>query len=136
MGYLSQEKTLCENKVQALKAKGIDGEAQYEKAQAAASACVGYLQGVVDQGSGDKEAIKEQLVQLRSASGDFRSWAAQKLDTGTYGDAAENVDPLDLATAALKLLDAQEQERRKAVKDSLEKCKFRSWNDINVGALP
>ena len=134
-GYLSEEKTLCENKVQALKAKGIDGEPEYEKAQAAASDCIGYLQGVVDQGGGDKDAIKDRLMRLKTASEDFRGWAAQKV-TGAYGDVEENVDLPGLATAALKLLDVQEQQRRKAVKESLEKCKFHSWNEVNTGALP
>ena len=38
-----------------------------------------------------------------------------------------------MASAALKLLDGQEQSRRKAVKDSLEKYQFRSWDDIKAG---
>jgi hypothetical protein len=130
MAYLTEERTLCENKVQELQAKAIDGTAEYEKAQAADHACIGYLVGVVDQGSSDKEKTEERFRRLRSESVAFRNWAAQQLQI--RGAEKDEFDPIAMASAALKLLDGQEQARRKAVKDSLEKAKFRSWNDIKA----
>jgi hypothetical protein len=130
--YLSEEKTLCESRAQDLQAKRIDGRAEYEKPQAAANACIAYLIGMLDQGSGDKNQLADRMARLNSASVRFRTWAAQQLGAG-HGAEAMTIDPLALASAIRKLLDAQEKDRREQVKKSLEKYKFRSWEDIRAG---
>ena len=112
------------------KKKGSTG-ALKPKGKAADHACIAYLVGVVDQGGSDKEKMQAQFDRLRSASLTFRSWADQKLQN--YGAEKDEFNPAAMASAALKLVDGQEQARRKVVKESLEKCKFRSLDDIKAG---
>jgi hypothetical protein len=131
MAYLTEEKTLCESMAQQLQAKGIDGSAEYDKVQAADHACIGYLVGVVDQGSGDQQKMQERFSRLRTESINFRTWAMQQLHQ--YGAGEDKIDPVAMVAAALKQLVGQEEARRKAVKETLEKCKLRSWEEIRSG---
>lgn len=129
--YLSQEKTLCENAVRDLHRAGLDGRTEYAKVQVAANGCIGYLQGVLDQGAGNEEAIRNELASLATASAVFRSWALQQLQV--FGEAKKELDLTKLVSAVLRLLDTQEKERRKMVKETLEGCKFRSRDEIVAG---
>lgn len=124
-------KTLCENRVKDLKEAGINGKAKYEAVQLETNKCIGYLKGVLDQGSGDSEEIKKRLNRVSEKCNDFNQWAMSRLPKG-----AAELSLVDLSKAAsdiLKLLDKQEKDRREAVKMSLDGCLLRSWQDIPVG---
>lgn len=128
-------KTLCENRVKDLKEAGINGKAKYEAVQLETNKCIGYLKGVLDQGSGDSEEIKKRLDRVSEKCNDFDQWAKAQLPVGPPEGLL-----VDLAKAApdfLKLLDKQEKDRREAVKKSLDGCLLRSWQDISAetGAL-
>jgi hypothetical protein len=93
---------------------------------------VNHLQGVLDQGYGDQMKIADHFERLRDQSFTFRSWAEMRLKK-QYGAVVGGVDPATFATALLNLLNSQEQVRRKEVKESLERHRFRSWEDIKLG---
>jgi hypothetical protein len=130
---LTGAKTICENRVQDLKQAGINGKDRYEVAQVQADKCIGYLMGVLDQGSGDRAEIEKRLDSTTAACNAFCQWADQELQRQYTKGPVGNIDLAACLSAVLKLFDAQERANREAVKKSLEGCKFRSWHDIPAG---
>lgn len=132
MEALSDAKSVCEGRVQRLKAKSIDGAAQYEIAQRAANSCIGYLIGVIDQGSGNKDEIKKRLDDVSAKCNDFQRWSDQQLQTGAIEGKEIDLAPsiLDVVMGAVN---KQEMDRRNEVKKSLEKCRLQSWSEIPAG---
>jgi hypothetical protein len=128
---LTDLQTVCVNRAKSLKGEAIDGESEYEKAQLAASECIGYLDGVLSSGSGDQEQIKQRLEKTVAACSSFVEWADKKLPRNTGAVESASIDITAIAFGMMKLLNNQEQDRRKAVRESLQRCKFPSWGDIS-----
>lgn len=132
VAYFMQEKTLCEGYAQRLRATGVDGNRAYLEIQQEANGCIGYLQAVVDQGHQDSAETLARMEKVRAAGARFRKWADENQKFGGPIQTKMS-DPTELLDKTMKLLNSQEQDRRKAVKDTFEKCKFRSWQDLGAG---
>jgi hypothetical protein len=128
--------TVCVNRAKSLKGEGIDGEVEYEKAQQAANEYIGYLDGVLSSGSGDQEQIKKRLETTFAACSSFVASADKKLPPNTGAVESASFDMQTFAFGIMRLLNNPEQERRKAVRESLQSCKFPSWGDIPSGTGP
>jgi hypothetical protein len=125
---------VCVNHAKSLKGEGIDGAGEYEKAQRAANEYIGYLDGVLAGGSGDQEQIKKRLEQTVEVCSSFVVWADDKLPRKTGAVESAAIDIPAFAFGIMKLLNSQEQERRRAVRESLKGYKFPSWADIPAPA--
>ena len=123
-------RTVCVNRAKRLKGEGIDGAGEYEKAQRAANEYIGYLDGVLSGGSGDQEQIKQRLEKTVAECSAFVVWADEKLPHKAGAVESASIDIPAFAFGIMKLLSSQEQERRKAVREGLQGCKFPSWGDI------
>jgi hypothetical protein len=128
--------TVCVNRAKSLKAEGIDGEVEYEKAQRAANEYIGYLDEVLSRGSGDQGQIRKRLETTFAACGSFVAWADKNLSPKTETAESASLDLQTFAFGIMKLLNKQEEERRKAVRESLRGCKFPSWRDISSDKAP
>jgi hypothetical protein len=76
---LTNLKTRCENMVQTLKQKGIDGKEQYEPAQTAVNECISYLSASIADNGGTEAKVKEYLTKVDTAGSDFLAWSDQQL---------------------------------------------------------
>ena len=123
--------TVCVNRAKSLKGEGIDGEIEYEKAQRAANEYIGYLDDVLARGSGDQEQIKKRLETTFATCSSFVAWADKNLSPKSGATESASLDLQSFAFGIMKLLNKQEEERRKAVRESLQGCKFPSWKDIS-----
>ncbi|CAN5252719.1 hypothetical protein BH10PLA2_BH10PLA2_12250 [soil metagenome] len=134
LATLDKQRTICEKWVIVLKAKGIDGQREYEKAQLSANSCIDYLKGVLDSPPRDQSELSTRVTTMETAASEFVSWANQKLlSPGQIG--ANVIDASALLKEILVLLNDQEQARRKEVKKSLDEAKFKRWDEIG-GAAP
>jgi CHASE3 domain sensor protein len=127
---------VCVNRASSLKGEGIDGEVEYEKAQRTANEHIGYLDSVLSSGSGDQEQIKKRLESTFAACSSFVAWADKKIPPKTGAMESASFDIQSFAFSIMRLLKNPEQERRKAVRESLHSCKFPSWKDIPSGTGP
>jgi hypothetical protein len=122
--------TVCVNRAKVLKGERIDGAGEYEKAQRAANEYIGYLDGVLASGSGDQEQIRKRLEKTVEVCSSFVVWADGKLPRKTGAVESASIDIPAFAFGIMKLLNSQEQERRRAVRESFKGYKFPSWADI------
>jgi hypothetical protein len=128
---LTELKTLCEGRVQALKQARVDGSRQYGGVESSANACVSYLTTALAGEAWDRKEIEGHLSKVEGRAAAFLRWADGKLHPGQVG--AQGVDLVACLSSLVRLLDEHDGKRRAALIKELEKCKFRSWGDIPLG---
>jgi hypothetical protein len=128
---LTDLKTACESNVQALKQEGIDGRTKYEKAQRAANSCISYLTTALADAGGDETTMRKQLANVEKETNLFLAWADDKLHAAQAGRWLAYLAPY--LTALLEYARKEDKQRRDDLIRELDKCKFRSWSDIQAG---